>query len=90
MGAAIGLREREGEDIVVRSKNAPIRWPFRHAVEIRQPIFHDRLAGIGVFAAAAEAGSFAGAAARLGLARSAIDKPSPGSKRGSAFRCSCA
>lgn len=39
-----------------------------------EPISHDRLAGISAFAAAAEAGSFAGAAARLGLTRSAIGK----------------
>lgn len=39
-----------------------------------EPITHDRLAGISAFVAAAEAGSFAQAAARLGLTRSAIGK----------------
>lgn len=39
-----------------------------------EPITHDRLAGITAFVAAAEAGSFAQAAVRLGLTRSAIGK----------------
>ncbi|MDQ0140391.1 LysR family transcriptional regulator [Cupriavidus necator] len=39
-----------------------------------EPITHDRLAGITAFVAAAQAGSFALAAARLGLTRSAVGK----------------
>jgi DNA-binding transcriptional LysR family regulator len=39
-----------------------------------EPISHDRLAGISAFVAAVEAGSFAQAAARLRLTRSAVGK----------------
>ncbi|CAB5718832.1 D-malate degradation protein R [Delftia tsuruhatensis] len=39
-----------------------------------EPITHDRLAGVSAFVASAEAGSFARAAERLGLTRSAVGK----------------
>lgn len=39
-----------------------------------EPIANDRLAGVSAFVASAEAGSFAQAAARLGLTRSAVGK----------------